>query len=69
MAIEITGKFKPKSGKTFSIIDAVDVEMPDGGRLPDYMPVAITQEDYDKLVANGTVNNKTPYLIIEGDAK
>jgi hypothetical protein len=36
MAIEITGKFKPKSGKTFSIIDAVDVEMPDGSRLSDF---------------------------------
>lgn len=36
MAIEVTGKFKPKSGKTFSIVDAVDVEMPDGSRLSDF---------------------------------
>ena len=69
MAIEITGKFKPKNGKTFAIVDAADVEMPNGGRLPDYMPVAITQADYDKLVADGTVNEKTPYLIVEGGEK
>lgn len=36
MAIEITGKFKPKSGNTFSIIDAEDVEMPDGTRLSEF---------------------------------
>lgn len=104
MAIEVTGKFKPKSGKTFPIIDAVDVEMPDGtrlsslkggvasvngvtpdkngnalveakhitykdGKLPDYMPVAVTQEEYDKMVADGTINERTPYLIVEGESK
>ena len=36
MAIEITGKFKPKNGKTFAIVDAADVEMPDGSRLSDF---------------------------------
>lgn len=69
MAIELIGKIKPKNNGTFAMVDAADVEMPDGGRLPDYMPVAITQADYDKLVADGTVNEKTPYLIVEGDEK
>lgn len=33
MAIGITGKFKPDGD--FSLMDAVDIEMPDGSRLPD----------------------------------
>lgn len=36
MAVEITGKFKPKNNGSFSLIDAVDVEMPDGTRLSDF---------------------------------
>lgn len=35
MSIGITDKFKPKNNGTFPIIDAVDVEMPDGTRLSD----------------------------------
>ena len=34
MAISITGKFKPQGN--FSLVDAADVEMPDGTRLSDH---------------------------------
>ena len=33
MAIELIGKIKPKNNGTFSMVDATDVEMPDGSRL------------------------------------
>lgn len=33
MAIPITGKFKPKNNGSFALVDAADVEMPDGTRL------------------------------------
>jgi hypothetical protein len=36
MAVEITGKFKPKNNGSFSLIDAEDVEMPDGTRLSEF---------------------------------
>lgn len=37
MAINITGKFKPQG--SFALVDAVDVELPDGSRLSDYQAV------------------------------
>lgn len=33
MAIELISKIKPKNGGSFALVDAVDVEMPDGTRL------------------------------------
>ena len=33
MAIELIGKIKPKNNGTFAMVDASDVEMPDGSRL------------------------------------
>lgn len=33
MAIELIGKIKPKNNGTFAMVDASDVEMPDGKRL------------------------------------
>lgn len=49
MPLKLYDKAKP-SGK-FALIDAVDVEMPDGSRLPDVIPrlLFITQEEYDAL--------------------
>lgn len=34
------------------------------GNLAEYMFQAVTQAEYDALVASGTVNEKTPYLIV-----
>lgn len=36
MAVEIIGKMKPKNNQQFALMDAVDVEMPDGRRLDDW---------------------------------
>lgn len=33
--VELMAKIKPKGGGTFAVVDAVDVEMPDGTRLPE----------------------------------
>lgn len=35
MAIELIDKIKPKNNGTFAMVDAADVEMPDGTRLSD----------------------------------
>jgi hypothetical protein len=36
MSIPITDKFKPKGTGGFALVDAADVEMPDGSRLSDF---------------------------------
>lgn len=37
MSIELIDKIKPKNNGTFSLVDACDVEMPDGSRLDEAM--------------------------------
>lgn len=70
MAIsELTGflKYKDANGdiKLLNpIIDAENVAY-NGGRLPDFMPVFLTQDAYDQLVADNLINDTTPYLIYE----
>lgn len=64
MAIPITGTMKP-AGK-FPLVEAADVSY-GSGRLSDYMPVCVTQEEYDALVAAGEVKANTPYLIKSDD--
>lgn len=67
MAIQITGKFKPDGN--FPLMDAADIEMPDGSRLPEYVDslfIPISQADYDALVSAGTVD-ESKYYMIEGD--
>ena len=36
MAVELISKIKPKNNGTFPLVDAADVEMPDGTRLSDF---------------------------------
>ena len=64
MAIGITDKFKPKNDANFALMDAEDIEFQDG-RLPDYIPICLTQEKYDALKASGNLSANTPYLIVE----
>lgn len=64
MAIGITDKLKPKNNAKFAIIDAEDIAY-NGGKLPDFMPVCLTETDYNELKAIGKLNANTPYLIIE----
>lgn len=64
MAIELIAKIKPKNNGGFPLVDAIDIEYKEG-RLTDYMPIALTQEEYNALKDSGKLNPKTPYLIIE----
>lgn len=59
MAINITGKFKPQGN--FALVDAVDVEMPDGTRLGDLDLGSLKVVRYD-LVAMGV-----PDIVINGN--
>lgn len=60
------GTLKPKNGGDFPVAAAEHISYKDG-RLAEYMPVALTQADYDALVEAGKINEKTPYLIVESD--
>ena len=64
MAIEITGKLKPKGVSGFSLMDAEDIEYKNG-RLPDFLFQCLTEEEYRKLEADGKLSETTPYLIID----
>lgn len=65
MAIPITGKFKPKGVGGFALMDADDIDFKEG-RLTDYMPIAITQAEYNALKEAGALSTTNPYLIVEG---
>lgn len=67
MALPLADKIKPKNGGSFALVDAQDVELPDGSRLPDHLPVYLTQEAYDALAAAGEINDTTLYMIVEDD--
>lgn len=60
MAINITGKFKPQG--SFALMDAADVEMPDGSRLSDLDIGSLNVVTYD-LVEMGL-----PNIVCNGDA-
>ena len=75
MAIELISKIKPKNGGSFAMVDAEDVEMPNGDRLSDFVAEvrnfvkieAHTQEEYDQLLADGLIDSSTVYLIVSDD--
>lgn len=64
MPIYLIDKVKPKNNGSFAMADAEDIAYKNG-RLPDYMPVALTQAEYDALDADNKLCETTPYLIIE----
>lgn len=68
MAIELISKIKPKNNGTFAMVDASDVEMPDGSRLSDMIFKAITEEEYEALKNAGELNETTLYMIVESDS-
>lgn len=45
MAIEMISKMKPKNGGTFPLMDAQDIEMPDGSRLSELAMGALPLEE------------------------
>lgn len=63
MAIPINDKLKPRNDAGFAIVDANDVEY-QNGRLPDFLPICVTQDQYDAWRRQGKLNDNTPYLII-----
>lgn len=64
MPIFLIDKIKPKGDGDFAMADADDIAYK-GGRLPDFMPEALTQAQYDALVAAGEVIENKPYMIIK----
>ena len=48
----------------YPAVKAEDVEY-QGKRLPSLLPVCVTQEEYDAMVADGTINDDTLYFIKE----
>lgn len=66
MAIELIDEIKPKNNGDFHMVRAEYVAYGDG-RLPDYMPICLSQEEYDALKAADNLNPLTPYLIVSDD--
>lgn len=62
--IELIAKIKPAENGTFPLVDAEDVAF-QSGRLPDFLFVPLTQEEYNRKKQNNELNDHTPYLIIE----
>lgn len=63
MAIELIDKIKPKNNGSFAMVDAVDVELPNGERLTSVLPVFVTEEEYAAMEAAGAINPNIPYYI------
>lgn len=58
MAIPITDKFKPKGVGGYPLMDAVDVEMPDGTRLSDFKGVVTSVNGQTGDVTISAINGK-----------
>lgn len=61
MSLPLADKIKPKNNGTFALVDAADVEMPDGTRLGDHDIGSLNVVNYD-LVSMGV-----PNLFVDGD--
>lgn len=65
MAIPITGTFKPLGD--FPLVEATDIEMPDGSRLSDFKPnVELTEEQIAALKGKDGVDGKDGYTPVKG---
>lgn len=70
MSVELIDKIKPKNNGNFALVDAADVEMPDGTRLSEYNPQTgsglpeLTPEETGKILVsvNGQWIAVTPKL-------
>lgn len=62
MAIEVIGTVKPKNGGQFPVAESMDV-WHNGIPMADFIPVKLTQDEYDALAAAGKINPNTPYYI------
>lgn len=66
MPINLIDKIKPKNGGAFAMVDAEDVEMPNGGRLSQFIPMQIvTQAQYDEMEENDTIPDGIVFGILE----
>ena len=64
MAIELIAKIKQKNNGDFFLVDAADVEL-NGKPITEYLGIALTQTEYDELLANGKLISTTQYFIYE----
>ena len=60
MAIELISKIKPKNSGSFPLVDAADVEMPDGTRLSEFKGggASITVDNAFNAESENPVQNK-----------
>lgn len=66
MSIPITDKFKPKGAGGYALMDAEDVEMPDGTRLSDFKGGAsITVDSELNPTSTNPVQNKVIYGMVQ----
>lgn len=64
MAINLIDKIKPANNGTFPMVDAADVEMPDGSRLSDQFIMKVV----DELPDDAANHPNVLYLVVEEEA-
>lgn len=62
MPIRLKDKIKPDKEGLFAIVDAEDVAYKEG-KLTDFIPQPLTEEQYYNLKSQGLIKDETPYLI------
>lgn len=65
MPIPISDKFKPMGVSGFALMDAEDIEMPNGERLHEVIPVIIpvSESGYLELEAKGEIDPNAYYMV------
>ena len=60
--VELGAGLTQMGDNTFPLMRAKDVEYQDG-RLTDFMPVYVSEEEYKQLEADGLVKENVPYFV------
>lgn len=67
MSVELIDKIKPKNNGNFALVDAADVEMPDGTRLSEFEPeVNLTEEQIAALKGKDGKDGVDGYTPVKG---
>ena len=67
-SIELISGLTQKGTGQFPLVRAKDVDL-DGRPITEYLAVALTQEEYDELLADGKVVTTTQYYIYEEESE
>ena len=67
MAVEVIDKIKPKNGGSFPIVEAVDVEVSEGVRLPEALDAKADTADF--TAATSDLQSQIDQIVISASAE